>query len=81
MTGYARADAAFGATRLRVELKSVNGRGLDIRTRLAPGLDAFDIALRQLCRIEKVVGVPIAEVRCGFKVDPETVGVPAILGD
>jgi uncharacterized protein (TIGR00255 family) len=48
MTGYARADAMFGAARIRVELKSVNGRGLDIRTRLAPGLDAFDIPLRQL---------------------------------
>lgn len=48
MTGYARADAMFGPARLRVELKSVNGRGLDIRTRLAPGLDAFDIPLRQL---------------------------------
>lgn len=48
MTGYARSDAAFGSARLRVELKSVNGRGLDIRTRLAPGLDAFDIPLRQL---------------------------------
>jgi uncharacterized protein (TIGR00255 family) len=47
MTGYARADAMHGATRLRVELKSVNGRGLDIRTRLAPGLDAFDIPIRQ----------------------------------
>lgn len=48
MTGYARADAMFGPARLRVELKSVNGRGLDVRTRLAPGLDAFDIPLRQL---------------------------------
>ena len=48
MTGYARADALFGSARLRVELKSVNGRGLDTRTRLAPGLDAFDIPLRQL---------------------------------
>jgi uncharacterized protein (TIGR00255 family) len=48
MTGYARADAMHGAARLRVELKSVNGRGLDIRTRLAPGLDAFDLPIRQL---------------------------------
>ena len=47
MTGYARADAMFGPARLRVELKSVNGRGLDIRTRLASGLDAFDIPIRQ----------------------------------
>lgn len=48
MTGYARADALFGPARVRIELKSVNGRGLDIRTRLAPGLDAFDLPLRQL---------------------------------
>lgn len=48
MTGYARAEAGFGAARLRVELKSVNGRGLDIRTRLGSGLDRFDIPLRQL---------------------------------
>lgn len=48
MTGYARADAMFGPARVRIELKSVNGRGLDIRTRLAPGLDAFDLPLRQL---------------------------------
>ena len=48
MTGYARADAMFGLARVRIELKSVNGRGLDIRTRLAPGLDAFDLPLRQL---------------------------------
>jgi len=48
MTGYARSDAGFDGARLRVELKSVNGRGLDIRTRLAPGLDAFDLPIRQI---------------------------------
>lgn len=48
MTGFARADADQGDLRLRIEIKSVNGRGLDIRMRLAPGLDAFDVPLRQL---------------------------------
>lgn len=48
MTGFARAERAFGAHRLRVEIKSVNGRGLDIRMRLAPGLDALDMPLRQI---------------------------------
>ncbi|MCW5722468.1 MAG: YicC family protein [Devosia sp.] len=48
MTGFARAEAAQGDVRLRIEIKSVNGRGLDIRMRLAPGLDAFDVPLRQL---------------------------------
>jgi len=48
MTGFARAEAANGALRVRIEIKSVNGRGLDIRTRFAPGLDAFDLPVRQL---------------------------------
>ena len=48
MTGFARAERQAGALRLRIELKSVNGRGLDLRLRLAPGLDAADIPLRQL---------------------------------
>lgn len=48
MTGFARAERQSGAMRLRVEIKSVNGRGLDMRLRLASGLDASEIALRQL---------------------------------
>lgn len=48
MTGFARADASNGPLRVRIEIKSVNGRGLDIRTRLAPGLEAFDLPVRQL---------------------------------
>ena len=48
MTGFARAERQAGPLRLRIELKSVNGRGLDMRLRLAPGLDAVDIPLRQL---------------------------------
>lgn len=48
MTGFARAEREADNLRLRVEVKSVNGRGLDLRLRLAPGLDAFDIPLRQL---------------------------------
>jgi uncharacterized protein (TIGR00255 family) len=48
MTGFARAEAANGALRARIEIKSVNGRGLDIRTRFAPGLDVFDLPVRQL---------------------------------
>ena len=48
MTGFARAERQSGSLRLRVEIKSVNGRGLDIRLRLAPGLDAVEIPLRQL---------------------------------
>ncbi|WP_338723962.1 YicC/YloC family endoribonuclease [Devosia sp. XK-2] len=48
MTGFARAERQSGDMQVQVELKSVNSRGLDIRLRLPPGLDALDVPLRQL---------------------------------
>ncbi len=47
MTGYARAERADGPQRVRLEIRSVNGRNLDMRLRLPPGFDALDIPLRQ----------------------------------
>lgn len=47
MTGFARADREQDGLRVRVEVKSVNGRGLDMRLRLAPGLDIVELPLRQ----------------------------------
>ena len=47
MTGYARASGGAEGMSFEIELKSVNGRGLDLRLRLAPGLDAFEPDLRQ----------------------------------
>jgi uncharacterized protein (TIGR00255 family) len=47
MTGFARATREADGLRLRVEMRSVNGRGLDLRLRMAPGLDAFEVPLRQ----------------------------------
>ncbi|WP_332687348.1 YicC/YloC family endoribonuclease [Devosia sp.] len=48
MTGYARATGAVPGASFACEVKSVNGRGLDIRLRLAPGLDALESDIRQL---------------------------------
>jgi len=42
MTGFARRDGAVGATRWTWEVRTVNGRGLDVRLRLPPGWDALD---------------------------------------
>lgn len=47
MTGYARASGAAEAMSFDIEMKSVNGRGLDLRLRLPPGLDAFEPDIRQ----------------------------------
>lgn len=48
MTGYARAAGAAPGAFISCEVKSVNGRGLDIRLRLAPGFDALESDIRQL---------------------------------
>ncbi|WP_244488235.1 YicC/YloC family endoribonuclease [Devosia sp. Root436] len=48
MTGYARATGAVPGASFACEVKSVNGRGLDIRLRLAPGFDALESDIRQL---------------------------------
>jgi uncharacterized protein (TIGR00255 family) len=47
MTGYARASGGVEGAGFTCEIKSVNGRGLDIRMRLAPGLDALEAELRR----------------------------------
>ena len=48
MTGYARANGAVSGASFACDVKSVNGRGLDIRLRLAPGFDALESDIRQL---------------------------------
>jgi uncharacterized protein (TIGR00255 family) len=47
MTGYARAGGSAEGMSFEMELKSVNGRGLDIRLRLPPGLELFEPDIRQ----------------------------------
>ncbi|MGH6769431.1 MAG: YicC/YloC family endoribonuclease [Xanthobacteraceae bacterium] len=46
MTGFAREQGASGAYVWTWELKSVNGKGLDLRLRLPPGWDAVELAIR-----------------------------------
>jgi uncharacterized protein (TIGR00255 family) len=53
MTGYGRSHGSLPGVNFVVELKSVNGRGLDMRVRLAPGFDALEPEIRR--RIGKSV--------------------------
>jgi uncharacterized protein (TIGR00255 family) len=46
MTGFARAAGELDGDTWTWEVKSVNGRGLDIRTRLAPGYDNLEARIR-----------------------------------
>lgn len=48
MTGFARSDATSGRDRFAWELRSVNGKGLDIRLRLPTGLERLETDARRL---------------------------------
>ena len=46
MTGFARATGASGPLSWQWELKSVNGKALDVRLRLPPGVDHLEAEMR-----------------------------------
>jgi uncharacterized protein (TIGR00255 family) len=47
MTGFARADGAVGGVSWHWELRSVNGRGLDVRLRVPPGFEGLEPRVRE----------------------------------
>lgn len=47
MTGFARAEGAHADRRWHWEIRTVNGRGLDLRLRLPPGYDALEPRIRE----------------------------------
>jgi len=46
MTGFARSHGVCGSYAWPWEIKSVNGKGLDLRLRLPPGWDAIEVPVR-----------------------------------
>ncbi len=48
MTGFARTEGATGTTRWAWEIRTVNGRNLDLRLRLPPGFDALEPTVREI---------------------------------
>ena len=48
MTGFARREGTSGRSRWAWELRSVNGKGLDLRLRLPPGLERLETDVRKL---------------------------------
>jgi uncharacterized protein (TIGR00255 family) len=47
MTGFARVDGSGEGHRWTWEIRSVNGKGLDLRLRLPPGLESLEVAARE----------------------------------
>ena len=56
MTGFARVDGRAGNKAWIWELKSVNGRGLELRFRLPPGFDSIEADLRSAAQARLVRG-------------------------
>ncbi|MGE3876439.1 MAG: YicC/YloC family endoribonuclease [Parvibaculaceae bacterium] len=50
MTGFARASSALDALHWQWEIKSVNGKGLDIRSRMPPGFETLDLPVREIAQ-------------------------------
>ncbi len=50
MTGFARDSGSLGDWSWQWELKSVNGKALDARLRLPPGLDHLEVRCASACR-------------------------------
>lgn len=48
MTGFARVDGAFSATRWHWEVRSVNGRQLEVRVKTPPGFDGLEVKIREM---------------------------------
>jgi uncharacterized protein (TIGR00255 family) len=74
MTGYAAATRELPMASLAAEVKSVNGRFLDVQFRLAEELRAVEPALREL--IQARVGR--GKVECRVSVTPPTGAAPQI---
>lgn len=50
MTGFGRSAGIHGETSWHWEVRSVNGRGLELRFRVLPGLEGLEIKARSLCQ-------------------------------
>ena len=79
MTGFAESSGGHGGQAWRWEARSVNGRGLDVRLRIPPGLDGIEAPARKLAAARFVRGslqvaltVEPQESARGLKIDPVT---------
>jgi uncharacterized protein (TIGR00255 family) len=79
MTGFAESSGGHGGQAWRWEVRSVNGRGLDVRLRIPPGLDGIEAPARKLAAARFVRGslqvaltVEPQESARGLKIDPVT---------
>ena len=74
MTGYAALDRDLGAARLALELKSVNGRFLDLNFRCAEELRFLEMPLRE----KLAVAIGRGKVDCRLYLQPNAAATPQL---
>lgn len=77
MTGFADAQGAFDTLRWRWEVRSVNGRSLDLRLRIPPGMEGMEAAARVLAgerfrrgNLQATLTMEAQEGARGLRIDP-----------
>lgn len=77
MTGFADAQGAFDTLRWRWEVRSVNGRSLDLRLRIPPGMEGMEAAARVLTgerfrrgNLQATLTMESQEGARGLRIDP-----------
>ncbi len=65
MTGFSRTDGVHGETNWFWEVRSVNGRSLDLRLRLPSGLERLEAGTRSLC--QETLARGNCTINLGFK--------------
>ena len=56
MTGFARTDGVHKETSWHWEVRSVNGRSLELRLRLPSGFETLEVGVRGLCQEKLACG-------------------------
>ncbi len=75
MTGFARTEGSCGRHRWAWELRSVNDKGLDLRLRLPPGMEALEVALRDIASKSLARG----NIQAGLNVSTSEVKMEAVV--
>jgi uncharacterized protein (TIGR00255 family) len=88
MTGFARSEGVSGRSRFVWELRSVNGKGLDVRLRLPPGLERLEPEARRLMgenlsrgNIQASLSISVDETRMEAVVNREALAAVLALRD
>ena len=72
MTGFARVEGTCGRYRWAWELRSVNGKGLDLRLRVPDWIDGLEAGLRAALQAIGLPDIGVSDGPAGLALELET---------